>query len=464
MKGLGTLVEGVVIAFDALRSNKIRAGLTILGVSIGVAVVVAMASVITGIQSSITGAFEAAGPRTFVVMPFDFSGVRVTVNGSNRPPWWDNPEITDAEVRLLNSLPAVQSATGAIEFGILVSRGTERVSDVQARGFYSGWDNYIAGEITAGRDFTELEADEGRPVVVLSDSLAVQLFGQQNPLGRQVRGSSGWRGVNERFTVVGIFTPEDQVFGAVAPYWAIFPFNTANRRLKARNPFTFATVAVVPRPGVELDDAKDEVISALRSRRGLAPSEENNFALMQPTQILELLNRFTSVFFAIMLALSSVALLVGGVGVIGIMLISVTERTREIGIRKAVGATRQEILWQFLVEAGVLTMVGGALGMGFGALATWGVSSFTVIPAEIPLWSVVAALLAAAVTGMVFGLVPGREGRPPGARSRASVRVAPTWSHWTYWRYSRIRTTRSSSAVDRWPRRRGRGAGSGYWT
>ena len=405
MKALHTLAEGIKIAFEALRANKLRAGLTILGVSIGVAVVVAMASVITGIQTSISDAFSAAGPRNFIVMPFDISGVRVSV-GNDRPPWWDNPEITDAEVRLVGTLPAVRSATASIEFGIQMSRGGARVGDVQAKGFSSTWDDYTAGDYTAGRNFTSLEAEEGRPVVVLSDSLAVQLFGQENPIGKRVRGSSGWRGVNERFTVVGVFSPEDQVFGAVAPHWAVFPYKTAVRRLKARNPFTFATILVVPRDDVDVREAEDQIIGALRSRRGLDPNEENNFAIMQPTQILELLNRFTSVFFAVMLALSSVALMVGGVGVIGIMLISVTERTREIGVRKAVGATRQEILWQFLVEAGFLTLVGGAIGMAIGALASWGVSSFTVIPAEIPLWSVVAALVAAAVTGMVFGLFP----------------------------------------------------------
>ena len=405
MKGLGTLVEGILIAFDALRANKIRAGLTILGVAIGVAVVVAMASVITGIQSSISDSFSAAGPRNFIVMPFDISGIRIS-DDNDGAPWWENPEITDKEVLLVGALPAVRSATASIEFGVQMTREGERVEDVQGKGFSSAWDDYTAGAFIAGRNFTQLEADEGRPVVVLSDSLAAQLFGQRDPLGKQIRASSGWRGVNERFTVVGVFSPEDQVFGAVAPHWAVFPFKTAARRLKARNPFSFATILVVPRDDVPVTTAQDQVIGALRSSRGLSPSAENNFWLMQPTQLLELLNRFTSVFFAVMLALSSVALMVGGVGVIGIMLISVTERTREIGVRKAVGATRQEILWQFLVEAAFLTLVGGSFGMGLGAMASWGVSSFTPIPAEIPLWSVVAALVAAAVTGMVFGLVP----------------------------------------------------------
>jgi putative ABC transport system permease protein len=153
-------------------------------------------------------------------------------------------------------------------------------------------------------------------------------------------------------------------------------------------------------------EVEDQVISLLRTMRGLGPTEENNFAVLRSDQLIDLFNQLTSVFFMVMLALSSVGLMVGGVGVIGIMLISVTERTREIGIRKAVGATRREILWQFLVEAGVLTLLGGASGLLLGGLAAAGVESVTPIPAAIPIWSVAVALTMAVFTGMLFGLLP----------------------------------------------------------
>jgi putative ABC transport system permease protein len=144
----------------------------------------------------------------------------------------------------------------------------------------------------------------------------------------------------------------------------------------------------------------------MRTLRGLGPKEENNFAILRSAQLVDMFNQLTGVFFIVMLALSSVGLMVGGVGVIGIMLISVTERTREIGVRKAVGATRREILWQFLVEAGVLTFLGGASGLLLGGLAAEAVEAATPIPASIPLWSVVAALGMALLTGMLFGLLP----------------------------------------------------------
>lgn len=404
MKTLDFLLEGFRIAVDALLSNKVRASLTIVGVAIGVAVVVAMAAVITGIRSSIESQFEAAGPRNFSVMPFDFSGVRIS--GNDGPPWWKNPEITDAEVRRVGALPSISSATAQIDDNVTVSRRGERVNSVSAAGRSSNWEGFVEGEFVAGRNFTSREADEGRPVIVISDRLAEELFGPVDPIGQTVRASSGWRGVNERFTVIGVFAQAENVFGELSPFYMIMPYHAAIRRLKAKNPFTFASIVVVPRDDVEVDEAKDQVIGAMRSMRGLRPADENNFGILQFDQLLEIFNRFTGAFFAVMLGLSSVALMVGGVGVIGIMLISVTERTREIGVRKAVGATRQEILWQFLVEAAVLTSFGGAVGLALGGLASWGVASFTPIPALIPIWSVVAALGAAAFTGMVFGLLP----------------------------------------------------------
>jgi putative ABC transport system permease protein len=155
-----------------------------------------------------------------------------------------------------------------------------------------------------------------------------------------------------------------------------------------------------------MSDAQDQVIAAMRGIRGLGPREENNFALIASAQIMELFNRFTSVIFLVMLALSSAGLLVGGVGVIGIMLISVTERTREIGIRKAVGATKREILWQFLFEAVTVTCIGAMIGMLIGAGGAYLVAALTPIPASVPFGAIVAALVMAAVAGVLFGMWP----------------------------------------------------------
>jgi putative ABC transport system permease protein len=148
------------------------------------------------------------------------------------------------------------------------------------------------------------------------------------------------------------------------------------------------------------------VAAALRTKRGIRPGQPDNFAVVTQDRVLDTFNKITAAFFVVMIALSSVGLMVGGVGVVAIMMISVTERTREIGVRKALGATRREIMFQFLVEAATLTLVGCIVGMALGALIAWAIRSFTPIPAAVPLLSVVAAVLASILTGVLFGLYP----------------------------------------------------------
>lgn len=401
-KGLTALGEGFGIAVEALRANKIRTGLTILGVAIGVGVVVTMAALITGVRSSILEPFEAAGPDNFTVMPFDFSEVRLT---SNRPPWWDRPELTNDEVFRIAALPAVSEAIVAFDFGVSLAFEGERVDNVSAAARSAGWPAYAVGDFVAGRNFVPAEVRHTRPVVVLSEALAEEVFGQRDPVGRRLRVATG-RGVVELFEVVGVFRPEENIFGSLADHFAVFPWTSAERRLKARDRWNFTSVYVVPDSVYGRVEAQDQVIGLLRASRGLRPGDENNFALVQSDQLVDLFNQLTAMFFIVMLALSSVGLLVGGVGVIGIMLISVTERTREIGIRKSVGATRKEILWQFLVEAGVLTTLGGAVGLLVGGGAAELLESVTPLPARIPFWSIVVALLMALLTGVLFGLLP----------------------------------------------------------
>ena len=401
---LGTLAEGFRIALAAIGANKLRASLTILGVAIGVAVVVTMAALITGIRSSVLEAFESAGPENFVVTRFDMTDVRIVGDGSGRPPWWNKPKITPLEAERIARLPAVKDAIVDFDMSLAISFEGARVTGIQASGNSAGWPQYTIGDFVSGRNFLPAEVEQGRAVIVISRPLATELFGQLDPIGKRVRVSAGRGGASELFTVVGVFDTGENIFSDAVQHFAVTPFTAALKRLKAND--MFFQVLVVPWEGIPQVEVEDQVISLLRTMRGLGPTEENNFAVLRSDQLIDLFNQLTSVFFMVMLALSSVGLMVGGVGVIGIMLISVTERTREIGIRKAVGATRREILWQFLVEAGVLTLLGGASGMLLGGLAAEGVESVTPIPAAIPIWSVAVALTMAVFTGMLFGLLP----------------------------------------------------------
>jgi putative ABC transport system permease protein len=401
---LATLDEGVRIALTAIRGNAVRASLTILGVAIGVAVVVTMAALITGIRSSVLEAFESAGQDNLIVTRFDMTAVRITTDGSGRPPWWNKPKITPLEAQRIGRLPAVREAIVDFDMSLAISFEGRRVRGVQAGANSAGWTGYTMGDFTAGRNFLPTEVDQARAVMVISSALAEELFGSRDPIGKRVRASTGRRGVNELFTVVGVFDIGDNVFSDVVRHFAVVPYSAALKRLKADD--MFFQVLVVPEEGVPSAEVQDQIISLMRTQRGLGPGEENNFAILRSDQLVDMFNQLTGVFFIVMLALSSVGLMVGGVGVIGIMLISVTERTREIGIRKSVGATRREILWQFLVEAGVLTFLGGAAGLLIGALGAGAVERATPIPAAIPLWSVLAALAMALLTGMLFGLLP----------------------------------------------------------
>ena len=400
---LTTLHEGVKIALDSVRTNKVRSGLTILGVAIGVGVVVMISALVTGIRTSVMEGFESAGPDNFGVMRFDFSAVRLSIE-SGRDPFWNKPIIEPEEAERIARLPGVQDALYNFSFSTTMAVDARRVTGVQSTGYSSGWPAYQPGMFSSGRDFTPQEVAQSRPLVVISLTLAEDLFGAIDPVGRKIRVTAGSRAVSEAFTVVGVFEPEENIFSAAIEHFAIFPYKSAMKRLKAS--IFQANIWVVPRPSIPQAQAIDQVIGSMRSMRGLRPRDENNFAIMRSDQLVEIFNTFIGVFFLIMLALSSVGLLVGGIGVVGIMMISVTERTREIGIRKAVGATRQEIMWQFLVESAVLTLLGGVAGLALGAALAEGVAAYTPIPASIPLWAIFTAMAMAIVTGVLFGIAP----------------------------------------------------------
>jgi putative ABC transport system permease protein len=392
------MVEGAGIALGSLRSNKVRAALTILGVAIGVAVVIAMASAITGINRSITGILEAAGPKTFYVVRYFFDGLEISDGSDELSPWRRMPEISVEEAELIRNLPAVRDVNvGEYAEGPVSYEGTD-LSEVDIAGFSWTWPQVNGGDILAGRNFTAIEYAAGVRVAVINDKLAESLFPGLDPIGKRIKI------YGQPFEVVGMHAEAASLFGnADEPRLAI-P-HTTFRKVAEYWPGRME-IAVVPTESATIWEAQDQVTAAMRSQRGLRPGDENNFSLVTSDRVLEAFNNITAGFFIAMIALSSVGLMVGGVGVVAIMMISVTERTREIGVRKALGATRGEIMFQFLVEAATLTLVGCIVGMALGAGVAWGVRSFTPVPASVPLISVVAAVVASILTGVLFGLYP----------------------------------------------------------
>jgi putative ABC transport system permease protein len=390
-----SLQEGAVLAIDQLRANKFRSALTILGIVVGVATVMAMSAVITGIKTSITSSMEAAGPKNFFVARFDWNSVRISDDG---PPWGNNPPIAVEEAAIIERLPAVRRALVGVDGSGEIEFGKERIPNAQiwARGPF--WPEYTDGTFTAGHDYLPSDVDASRPVVVLTKPLADKLFGQLDPIGRTVR----LRG--QPFQVVGVFDMSDNIFANIVKYGVFVPYTAGLKYLRLDDEMLIIFVATADQATQE--DAMDQVMARLRIVRGLRPSEPNNFVVIRQEEMAKTFTRVTNVFFLVMLALSSVALMVGGVGVIAIMMIAVTERTREIGVRKALGATKHEILWQFLFESATVTFIGGAIGMVIGAALAFAVKAFTPLPASVPLGAVVAALAMAIVAGILFGIWP----------------------------------------------------------
>lgn len=392
------VLEGVGIALDSLRANKGRAALTILGVAIGVTVVMVMAAMISGVNQGVAQTFEQIAPQTFLVWRFFQAGVNVSDGSDENSPWRRNPPIKDAEADRIALLPSVRYVTRREETQATAEFGDLRLESINVAGLSSQWVEVNGGDVYPGRTFTHLEDAANEQVVVINQKLAEQLFRGRDPIGLQVK----FAGVP--FTVIGVYRDPPNIFGGMTQPWAGMPHGAFVKSLQYFK--GWMRLAVAPAPGYTQEQAMDEVTATLRSMRGLKPGQDNTFTLITQDKLLDSWHQVTGMFFMVMLVLSSIGLMVGGVGVVAIMMISVTERTREIGVRKALGATRGAILWQFLVEAATLTLVGGVAGMVAGGLVAFALSRLTPIPAHVPLWSVVAALAASAFTGVGFGLYP----------------------------------------------------------
>jgi putative ABC transport system permease protein len=402
MAGLGvrifSLFEGVTIALDSLRQNRVRAALTILGVAVGVFVVVVISAAIHGINASVARDFEKAGPTTFTLSRFPIS-FEACYGTDDTCKWRHTPRLTFSDAKALNGLSTVEAASAQMQLGREVRYKDEDLPSTQVIGYTSNWTIVDhAGDLYPGRSFTESEETNGARVVIINDEMATRLFGDSDPLDKVVSIS------NVPFTVIGVYHYEASFLTGGNRPRAIVPFETAYRSLSAAN--NNVAISVVPRENVTREEAQDETIAMMRARHALRPAQDNNFAVITQDQLFETYNKIFGMFFLVMIVLSAIGLLVGGVGVIAIMMISVTERTREIGVRKALGATRGTILWQFLVEAVTLTAIGAIFGLIGGAIVSAIIKNATPIQATIPPLAIVAALGASAVTGVVFGMLP----------------------------------------------------------
>ena len=395
-------LEGVAIALDSLRANKVRAALTISGVAIGVFVVVAMGATIHGIEQSFADDMDKFGAATFQVR-------RTNPGFNNCNPTNENcperryPGVSLTEWRAIQRLPEVSSAMAWLFGSGTVTYRDREVKNVGYDAQSPEWITTDVADISPGRNFSETEHDASAPVALVNDTLATMLFGESDPVGKEIDLAG------TRFTVIGVYHTEAGFLksldgrGPDRPRMVI-PMLTAWNRLDVWR--RGLLLLVKPQPGTPRSEAMDAVTATLRGMRGLRPREANTFFLVGQDQILDTFNQLFGAIFLVGLGLSAVGLLVGGVGVVAIMMISVTERTREIGVRKALGATYGTILWQFLVEASTLTSLGAGIGLLLGGGLAWLIRANSTIPASIPASAIVASLLGAVVTGIAFGMLP----------------------------------------------------------
>lgn len=395
-------LEGVGIAFEAMRANKTRAGLTILGVAVGVFVVVVISAAVHGINVSVAAQLESAGPTTFFVNRFPIVFENCGDSGDSCR-WRSNPPLQFFEVAALERIPSVAEVGAQQRWNASMKYRDRYLASTSLTGFTSNWPQINPPDLIDGRAFTDQEANSASRVVVLNHVAAERLFLGEPAVGKEVMLTSG-SARGGPFLVIGVFKDATSFLSGPERPSGVMPILSLARHLGAR--MEWMSLVVKPADTVAPAVAMDDVQATLRGMRGLKPSRESNFAIITQDRILDIYNKIFGMFFLVMIALSSVGLLVGGVGVVAIMLISVTERTREIGVRKALGATRHTILWQFLVEAVTLTATGAMIGLALGWMVAVLVKNVTPIAASVPPLAIVAALGMSAVTGIVFGMLP----------------------------------------------------------
>jgi len=392
--------EAVRIALQSLWANKLRSVLTLLGVVIAVATIIAVVTFVNGINGFVAGKIFNLGADVFIVS----KAPNVITNVDE---WEQNQKRKNMryeDFQLVQEACTLCKNVGASAYmnSVRVKFGEQYTDDTMARGWTTGMTEIYDLDLHSGRSLTDTDIRLGSNVVVIGADIAEKLLPGTDPLGKEIRVNG------QPYRIIGVAKPRGKALGQSMDNWVVIPLTAWFRQFGSQN-IVLRIWGKGYGVGAPMEAAMDQVRAVVRSLRHDTPGAPDSFVIETNQSFLSLWSNFSGSFFVVAVALASISLLVGGIVIMNIMLVSVTERTREIGIRKALGARAGDVLRQFLIESSVLSLIGGAIGVLFGIAIAKSVTLAIGMPSQVKLWSVLIGLLMALSVGIFFGVYPARK-------------------------------------------------------